>query len=98
MNKPYNEDTNKVLDEIIFRRRSIRKFKNEIPPKELIEEIIKAGVLAPYTGVSGRFINEIRKFFVLPKDSKNMVAAEKIIMSQLESNAKKLNFTVKFVP
>ncbi|HEX3046171.1 MAG TPA: nitroreductase family protein [Bacillota bacterium] len=98
MNKSDEEEKNKVLDEIILKRRSIRKFKNETPPKELIEAIINAGIWAPYTGIAGVSVTEIRKFFILCKDSEKMLTAEKIITSQLKSNAKKLSLAVKFVP
>jgi len=98
LDKPYNEEVNKKLDEIINKRRSIRKFKKEVPPKEIIEDIIKAGLMAPYAGISGIPVNEIRRFFVLSKDSKNMIKANEIIMSQLKSNAKRLNLAMVFVP
>ena len=35
------------LDRLIYERRSIRKFKAEVPPKELVDEVVKAGLLAP---------------------------------------------------
>ena len=97
LNKPY-EEANKILDEIINKRRSIRKFKKEVPPKEIIEDIIKSGLMAPYAGISGIPANEIRRFFVLSKDSENMIKANEIIMSQLKSNAKRLNLAMVFVP
>lgn len=35
------------LFNLLLQRRSIRKFKNEKPHKELIKKIINAGLLAP---------------------------------------------------
>lgn len=36
-----------ALDRLIRERRSIRKFKAEVPPKELVDAVVKAGLLAP---------------------------------------------------
>ena len=33
--------------EAMLNRRSIRKYKAEMPPKEMIDEIVKAGLLPP---------------------------------------------------
>ncbi|MCR5413780.1 MAG: nitroreductase [Kiritimatiellae bacterium] len=35
------------LDRLIRERRSIRKFKPDVPPKELVDAVAKAGLLAP---------------------------------------------------
>ncbi len=35
------------LDELIYERRSIRAFKPEEPPRALVDEVVKAGLLAP---------------------------------------------------
>ena len=43
-----SKECNDVFDNIIETRRSIRFFKDEMPPKEFIEDIIKAGLFAPY--------------------------------------------------
>ena len=63
-----NKEWNKVLDDIIEARHSTRKFKIEIPPRELVEQIIRAGLWAPYSGlaVSG---NKFRRFIVISRDS-----------------------------
>jgi nitroreductase len=63
-----NKEWNKVLDDIIEARHSIRKFKVEIPPTELVVQIIRAGLWAPYSGlaVSG---NKFRRFIVISRDS-----------------------------
>lgn len=36
-----------TLSEIIETRRSFRAFKPEVPPKELVDEVVRAGLLAP---------------------------------------------------
>jgi nitroreductase len=61
-------DRNQVLDLIIESRRSIRKFKPEIPPRELIKQVIHAGLLAPYSGIAVSR-NDFRQFIVILRDS-----------------------------
>ena len=62
-------EINQALDLVIEARRSIREFRLEKPPKELIDKVIQAGLLAPYSGlaVSRR---DFRQFIVIPSDSK----------------------------
>lgn len=36
-----------TFDEIVYTRRSVRAFKPEMPPKELVDQVVKAGLLAP---------------------------------------------------
>ncbi len=35
------------FDELVWERRSIRKFKPDVPPTELVDEVARAGLLAP---------------------------------------------------
>ena len=35
------------LDKLIHERRSIRKFKSDVPPKELVDQVVQAGLEAP---------------------------------------------------
>jgi len=75
---------NPVMDKIIKKRRSIRGFKEEKLPKELIEEIIRVGMLAPYDSSAFGDVKDFRRFFVFEKDSAN----SKKLVSILENNAK----------
>ena len=43
----FDFDAGTELDELIYERRSIRAFKPEPPPSELVDEVVKAGLLAP---------------------------------------------------
>lgn len=63
-----NKECNMALDSILEARRSIRRFKSELPPKELIEQIIRAGLFAPYSGlaVTGK---DYRRFVVVLRES-----------------------------
>jgi nitroreductase len=63
--KEYND----ALDQILRARRSIRQFKPEAPPRQLIEEIIQAGLLAPYASEGGTVPLD-RQFRVIPRESR----------------------------
>ena len=62
------EDLNETLDEIIKSRHSVRVFKEDKPPKEFIEDIINAGMLAPYAAAAVGNQKEFRRFFIFEKD------------------------------
>ena len=66
------DERNQIFDEIVKSRHSIRVFKEEKPPKELIEEIIESGMLAPYAAAAVGNENDFRRFFVFQKDSKSI--------------------------
>ena len=83
MSVPYaKNECVRFLDEIIESRRSIRSFKNDIPPKDTIKAIIRAGLFAPYAGAAvdqGNF----RRFVVLRKGSQAMTSAGEIYSGTL---------------
>jgi nitroreductase len=61
-------DCNQVIDFIINTRRSVINFSMEVPPKQLVEEIIQAGSLAPNSGLM-KFKEYSRRFIVIPRES-----------------------------
>jgi nitroreductase len=65
---PFTQQDNAILDRILESRRSVRSFVPEIPPKEDIMKIIRAGLLAPYAAqaVAGQ---DFRRFFVFQEGS-----------------------------
>ena len=63
-----NRNVNDVFDEIIRKRRSVRSFKNIIPSKEIIKEIIAAGAYAPYAALAVTDISQYRRFYVFTKN------------------------------
>jgi nitroreductase len=67
-----SEECNNAFDTILKSRRSIRFFKDEMPPKKFIEDIIKAGLLAPYAAQAVGGEEYFRKFFIISKNSKEM--------------------------
>jgi nitroreductase len=60
---------NQIFDEIVRSRHSIRAFKDEKPPKKWIEEIIEAGMLAPYAAAAVGDTIDFRRFFVFERDT-----------------------------
>ena len=95
-------DTDKNIDlafnTVLERRRSIRLFKKEAPPREQIERIIKAGILAPYAGLAGRPLSEMRRFAVLSNGTEAMTTAHALIMAQMKSGARKLKLLSNIIP
>lgn len=91
---PKDVECNKIIDQIIESRRSIRKFKLEAPPKELIEQVLQAGLLAPYPGV-GMTREDFRRFIVIPRDSKATAQVAAIFKRTAESSRKLLEEQMK---
>jgi nitroreductase len=60
---------NAVLDEIIATRRSIRAFTQEVPPREMIESVLAAGLAAPFAEAAVGAARDFRRFVVFPKGS-----------------------------
>jgi nitroreductase len=81
------DEFNQILDEIIRSRRSVRVFREEKPPKEWIEDIIKAGMLAPYAAAAVRDEKDFRKFFVFEKGTKSFETASLIIKKNAADGA-----------
>jgi nitroreductase len=98
MTGKFGAEANRILDQVIGERRSIRKFTDAIPPREDIEQIIKAGILAPYAGMTGKQLSDIRRFTVVTKNTGTMAAAHEIMMSEMKRNARKLKVLTKIVP
>lgn len=64
-------DCNQAIDHLIESRRTIRRFTSEVPPMELIEKVIQAGLLAPYSGI-GVSREDFRRFVVIPRESESL--------------------------
>jgi len=60
---------NEVLDRIIRTRHSVRRHRDEVPERKLIEEVIEAGRLAPYAGLANHGTDDFRHFFVIRNGS-----------------------------
>ena len=89
----FTKSDNEVLDRVIRSRHSVRQYTDEIPAKEMIEQIIESGRLAPYAGLPNIGTTDFRRFFVLAKSSAETdllkgltVDAVKRTLTKLEPN------------
>ena len=89
MDFPTNVECNKFIDQVIESRRSIRKFKAEAPPRDLIEQILQAGLLAPYAAASVSR-EDFRRFIVIPRESKTTAQIAAIMKRRAESWSKEM--------
>ena len=85
MSKKFDDQANDVLDKIILARRTNRTFSMEAPPREAIEQLIRAGLWAPYAAlaVSGRY--DFRRFFVFSR-GKAITEASRLIQLRARKN------------
>src|SRR5664280_2638803 len=67
-----DNDCNEIFDEVIKSRRSTRFFKDEFPSKENIEDILNAGMLAPYAAQAVGNNEDFRRFFVFKNGGKRI--------------------------
>ena len=82
---------NAVLDRIIGERRSHRRFTAAIPPDDMIESIIHAGLHAPFAAAAiGSSTDYFRRFFVIRKDSKAMQALIPLVFGEAVAMASAL--------
>jgi nitroreductase len=81
---------NIILDDIILRRRSCRAFSSQVPPKELIMQIITAGMHAPYAALAVVGREDFRKFFVIEGSGEKMEALRGIIERHLQQMGEQL--------
>lgn len=101
MNNLDKNNVNEVLDILLRTRRSIRSFTKEVPSKELIEEIIETGRLAPYAILAVAKQIDFRHFFVISNNSLQMDKIKNILVdvikSQISANEKeaKSNITLQ---
>lgn len=85
MNNLDKNNANEVLDMLLRTRRSTRSFTKEVPSKELVEEIIEAGRLAPYAILAVAKQTDFRHFFVISNDSLQMDKIKTILGDVLKS-------------
>lgn len=95
--KEIDIEKNKILDEIIVNRRTIREFKPDIPPKELIDEILNAGLQAPFAAIAVIGEKHFRRFFILKEgDSMNRLA--EIIQKRVKVISNNLSEQANVIP
>jgi nitroreductase len=72
----------KTLDEILRLRRSTRTFTDQVPPRELIDEIIDAGLLAPYAAQAVGADKDFRKFYVFRKGGNTLSKIKTLMQAE----------------
>lgn len=76
-------EKNKILDEIIVNRRTIREFTQDVPPKELIEAILEAGLQAPFSSIAVIGEKKFKRFFII-KNGESMNKLADIIQKRVK--------------
>lgn len=76
-------EVNRVLDRVIEDRRTIRAFTPEAPPRGLVEQVLRAGLLAPYAAAAVGGEKSFRRFIVMEQGSKSKQAAAEMIRAQV---------------
>ncbi len=64
-----------LITQVISERRSIRSFGDAVPAREALEQILAAGLAAPYAAAMAPGSALDRRFFVLPQGSAALAAA-----------------------
>jgi nitroreductase len=86
------------IDQILTARRSIRTFTEECPPVEMIRDILRAGLLAPYVSGPGRNGDDFRRFVVIGRDHPQMALAAALMRKQVHQAAAKLRADMEADP
>ncbi|HTX69490.1 MAG TPA: nitroreductase family protein [Thermoleophilia bacterium] len=58
-----------TVAQVIAERRSVRSFTDEVPTREALEQVLAAGLAAPYAAAMAPGSTLDRRFFVLPRGS-----------------------------
>jgi nitroreductase len=79
-----------VLDEVLKARHSIRSFSPVPLKKEEIEQIIRAGLIAPFASIAVIGKTDFRKFFIIPAGSPVKGKIKDLIVSRFPKYAEEL--------
>ena len=79
MEGPFSREDVATVAEVIAARHSVRSFTDAIPPREALEQILAAGLAAPYAAAMEPGATLDRRFFVLPRRSAALQAAVAVI-------------------
>jgi nitroreductase len=99
MNTEIPDQKNIIFDRIVVERRSHRQFRQEFPPEDEIRNIIHAGLHAPFAAAAVRNTEDyFRRFFVLKRDSKSLIAAASLIFEEVTVAASNLERAIENDP
>jgi nitroreductase len=91
-------DHNLIFDDIVRSRRSIRVFKDDKPPKTNIEDIIEAGMLAPYAAAAVRDSKDFRHFYVFEKGTESIETLALLMENKASEGVKHFEGIIKEKP
>ncbi len=77
------------LDQVLEFRRSVRSFKPEIPPKEVVKSILRAGILAPFASMAAD--KDLRRFVVVSKESPITPRIVELVKKRADAVFQRLN-------
>jgi len=92
------DEANGILDAIIKRRRTVRSFTPEMPKRQAIEEIINAGLWAPYAALAVAGEQVFRRFFVIQNGSPILSKVSELIQQQARASLEEMNRTFNEKP
>jgi len=87
-----------ALDDILKARHTVREFSPTPPDKGRIEQIIRAGLTAPFASFPAAGKTDFRKFFILPSTSPMMKNIERIVNDRMPKFVAKMEKEVGLVP
>ena len=81
MERPFSRESIAALMRVIAARRSIRSFGEEMPDRDALDQVIAAGLAAPYAAAMAPGATLDRRFFVRPRGSAALTAAAAAIQA-----------------
>lgn len=81
---------NTYLDNLLAQRQTIRSFSEETPAKDLLEQVIEAGRLAPFAGLVQKECDDFRRFFVISRTSEMMGKVKELVEAGRKAEAERV--------
>ncbi len=85
----------KNLEEVIKARRSVRRFKSDPIPKEVIQKIVTSVLYAPSGGEPD---TQPRKIYVLSQNSNTLNLTKQLLVNKIKKNSKVLSRLLFVLP
>ncbi len=84
------DEFNTSFDQLTRDRRTVRAFTDEVPPRDDIEAIIRAGLWAPYAAPAVAGTRVFRRFFVFERGGAQLDALAEIALRNMRANVERL--------
>ncbi len=84
------EDFNQLFDRLIEERRTVRSFTEQVPSRDDIEKVIRAGLWGPYAAPAVAGTKVFRRFFVLERSGSSMDALTDIAIRTMRATGDRL--------